>query len=884
MEIEQKQEIKILWGRKITDHKMAKVHLTTLVQRMRSSDGLKDACTEVRDIAAQCAAATGDQWSQLNTQRQQRKADLLPYFTFGEFKDNYLDKKSFQRTKFILFDIDHLSNDKLENVRNKMRMDNRIMLNFVSPSGDGLKVTIELDDYVTTEDDYHEKFAALKDLIETEYEVEVGAENDPSRACYVSYDPSINLRDDNIPVHVEPLKKLKGRKARKGKEKQTLDDLAAVGAKTGNRTHALTQLVGLFISKGLSEEIALQYALSWNSAKNEPPLDDSKVAYTVRDLFKRYSENIGQAHLQLGGQWEVSTFNNRYSIRNMRSEKKIPQDVSNFIIEPLSLLTHSGGDFLRCNIVVDSGQVYYNITIENADWASRSRFIKCLGHSDLTFNGTDKDLQIVAAYVTHQVPERKKGSKVVGLIEGTWVVDGLNITAEGVSENPNIVVHDRGSDAFYRRISYVSIDDISYRNLVGDFCYYITRINDFKTVMPLLGWVLASPLAQLFVDHGGSFPVMLVHGSAGSGKTSTAQLMMRLCGYTDTDELYNADMKPFPMLRLLSSSQGIPQFFDEFKADMKEGNRNNLFRYIRQIYNHASEVKGNADQTVTTYHLTSPLCLMGEGSITQPAVRERIVFADFTDVIKTNIPMQEAYERLNKLPLEAFMPRYVKFLLEFQKIAMTTYDDLLGIVRSYFKHGEKSVSPRVMKNIAVMLTGLKMFIDHARIWGAEVNWIDVNGMIDSQLSAITNSENGEVMSAVDQLLSGLSQFSQYKMYLAGYRPWAKIVSVDDKDAVAIDLTNVLPEFREWAKKTSWSGDLLDDHSYKKMLRETSYVLDPHKVVKFSKGKTFRCAVIDITLVKKKGVDIGAMLEVFGGTQESVDAYVTPEGELSKLPF
>ncbi len=76
-------------------------------------------------------------------------------------------------------------------------------------------------------------------------------------------------------------------------------------------------------------------------------------------------------------------------------------------------------------------------------------------------------------------------------------------------------------------------------------------------------------------------------------------------------------MKLFPMLKMLSSTNAIPQWYDEFKkVDMKETDVDNLLRYMRRAYKGEVEDKGRADQTVETYNRTAPMACVGEWNIT----------------------------------------------------------------------------------------------------------------------------------------------------------------------------------------------------------------------------------------------------------------------------
>jgi len=117
------------------------------------------------------------------------------------------------------------------------------------------------------------------------------------------------------------------------------------------------------------------------------------------------------------------------------------------------------------------------------------------------------------------------------------------------------------------------------------------------------------------------------------------------------------------MLKALSSTNAIPQWYDEFKkSDMKDYDIDNLLRFMRKSYSGEVESKGKADQTVENYKLEAPMVVMGEWNINQPAIMERVILIRFTDVIKKDKEMQNAFGRLKELKLEAFMPEYLVFL------------------------------------------------------------------------------------------------------------------------------------------------------------------------------------------------------------------------------
>jgi len=56
------------------------------------------------------------------------------------------------------------------------------------------------------------------------------------------------------------------------------------------RTPHLTRIAGYFIGRGMDQATATEFCLSWN-ARNDPPMDRSKVSDTVASLFRTHARN-----------------------------------------------------------------------------------------------------------------------------------------------------------------------------------------------------------------------------------------------------------------------------------------------------------------------------------------------------------------------------------------------------------------------------------------------------------------------------------------------------------------------------------------------------------------------------------------------------------------
>jgi hypothetical protein len=817
--------------------------LSSIVRQIRTSADLQKKISQIRAITVTKA-------------RQDKKEAILPAFWFQQFQGNKRKNIEFESTKFIIQDLDHISAT-LQDVRNKLAADNDVFMVFLSPSGDGLKVVYEMDQPVTGVEQYRNAFRYFKDLLETKHTIPVDYNDDPARACYLSFDPELHVNMDRK-LHSLPVSPAVVTQSPKPVSKVAV---ALTGSTSPGRTDAMASLIGYYNSLGMDETMTLSVVHDWNKQHNTPPLDDNKVEDTVRDMYARYKE---QSSIQ---RTRIISQDNCYITVTVRGGKNIKSCITNFIIEPKELLMLNGSDCLTCSIITDKGIRYDDIVIENSDWHSKSKLLKAIGHQDCSFTGPENDVQNLCCHVNSNVPIRKSGSKVIGLVKGTWVVEGMNITKDGKS-TMSVVPYQKGADAFYHKIKYEELDDVSYSKMLNDFYSNITSMNTQETILPILGWNFAAPMKPIIMDHVGSFPLMFIHGGQGGGKTSTVSQFMRLHGYKDAKPQM-CDMKPFPMLKLLSSTNAIPVVLDEFKVrDMKQDSVDSLLRFMRKAYDGEVETKGRQDQTTESYNLEAPMIVMGEWNINQPAIKERIVFPRFTSAAKQDKTMQTAFKNIFSLPLEGFMPRYVEYCLGLD--VKCKYNVASRLVRAVFR--ETNIAPRIHQNLSTMIMGLMLFKGYGQLNNITVPKIDYKGILKSQLKEITGNNSGMVRSAVDQLIEALAVMAQNRTKENYYNAtpdnpniikpnWFKLLDVVDKDnnnqavkCIAIQFNQIFPEFKEYAKRTNYEGDLLDAESFKKLFAECPYIFKTSHPVNYN-DKLIRSICIDVDKAKAEGINM-----------------------------
>lgn len=133
------------------------------------------------------------QYSQLKKQ--------LPYFVCGIFNPNIRRIENFAFSEYFVIDIDHITEKGLDidQLRKKLETDTRLMMSFVSPGEDGLKLLFRLSDRCYDAGIFSLFYKAFLSDFSNQYNLEQVADSrtsDVSRACFISYDPNTIYKPD----------------------------------------------------------------------------------------------------------------------------------------------------------------------------------------------------------------------------------------------------------------------------------------------------------------------------------------------------------------------------------------------------------------------------------------------------------------------------------------------------------------------------------------------------------------------------------------------------------------------------------------------------------------------------------------------------------------
>ena len=129
----------------------------------------------------------------------------LPYFVCGRFHPAFRRKANFSSIACFVIDLDHFEGSGLdrEEVAEAMRSDDRVLMVFTSPGGDGLKVMFRLEERCFDPGLYSYFYKSFLHKLIQQYDLGKVADlatHDVSRACFMSVDNEAYFNPGALPV------------------------------------------------------------------------------------------------------------------------------------------------------------------------------------------------------------------------------------------------------------------------------------------------------------------------------------------------------------------------------------------------------------------------------------------------------------------------------------------------------------------------------------------------------------------------------------------------------------------------------------------------------------------------------------------------------------
>jgi len=425
-----------------------------------------------------------------------------------------------------------------------------------------------------------------------------------------------------------------------------------------------------------------------------------------------------------------------------------PVVLSSFHIEPTERIQMEGGEVIVGDVTTDQGRVYRRVHFPPTAWHSRRSFLQTFPNADMQWTGYDENVQGVLRILSRRQVPIRKGTLTIGYLETDdgprWVAKDLVLGPDGPLDKSDIVFQPNGS-SFPERVRYRFGPDEEVREFAQKVLPTLLELNEPAVVLPVLGWFFATPFKpQLMklIDH---FPILMVWGTQGSGKsTLIKEVFWRLFGIGST-EPYSATETEFALIKLFSSTNAVPVFIDEYKPfDMPRYRLNTLHRYLRRIYGGEVEERGRANLSVMTYRLSAPVAVAGEARPDDPALVDRLVSVmPDKNRLDEHPEHGQAYGQLRALDLGVLAGPYIRFALgrdmrrdfeEASKVADTVLDRIPG---------GSTASIRCRDNLRVVVFGMTMFEAFAEHMGiSDLPELDVEAALTASIADLMDGDKG----------------------------------------------------------------------------------------------------------------------------------------------
>lgn len=528
-----------------------------------------------------------------------------------------------------------------------------------------------------------------------------------------------------------------------------------------------------------------------------------------------------------------------YYVVSGRGETRV---VSSFTIEPTMRVELEDGEIVLGRAQTDKGGVVEGLRLPLRAFNSKRDLIRHLPSADLQWTGSDNNVQGLLRVLARRPVPRRPGTTMLGDCRRgdlhLWICPDGAIGKDGFMD-PSPVIYVKSGGSLDSRLRYVACDEGTFLSVARAVFEHLPRLNLPEVIVPIIGWWFATPMKPRFMERVGSFPILFIWGTQGSGKSSVAtDIFWPLFGVKDA-EPYSATETEFALLKILTASRSVPVFIDEYKPyDMQRYRLNTLHRYLRRLYRGEVEERGRPDQTVNTYHLQVPLCVAGETRPIEAALLERIVTANPEKVTLDEHPeCRQALRGLKAVDLSLFAPRYIQFCLG------RDFDADLEVARgaaAALLAGRK-VPVRVVENLTAMLLGVHLFEQFAEAcaYRALPEDLGVKAAVEAVLADVLETDHG-VKNALDHFVEMLGIMS----IQGELRHRTHYVFRDD--LLFIHLESCYDSFRQHCRKIDYVGEVVDMKALRRLLRENhrqgGYVAHEGERVYFGASSDRRRAV------------------------------------------
>ncbi len=365
-----------------------------------------------------------------------------------------------------------------------------------------------------------------------------------------------------------------------------------------------------------------------------------------------------------------------------RNSGERPKPISSFLLDITRFVRQDDGLTFVANLTANSGLVIKDLAFTSDDRSNKRAFKRVISSArGLSFTGSEDDLSDIwlledgRAKTTREdrsymrfgwLPEEKiwlmgnsvidTNGKVLPAGDDGYVMVGKNgIISEGVNIGGNMSP----------QVSSKSLSAEKLEEIIFHFWQMFDNQKDEGVPTSFLGflalgWAVANVYLPEVVKKSNAFPILLIFGPSGTGKSEATQLLFNLLGLDNSREDWS-DSTPTGIFRAMEQLSCLPYWLDEFYnanvVSSREGSKLNL---LKNLFGRTGTGKGTANgQQRRSSEINASLCLTGQDRPENKAVLNRSL------VLMKNFPstrgsLSYAWLKDNSASLTAVLPHLVK--------------------------------------------------------------------------------------------------------------------------------------------------------------------------------------------------------------------------------
>lgn len=319
---------------------------------------------------------------------------------------------------------------------------------------------------------------------------------------------------------------------------------------------------------------------------------------------------------------------------------KSPKEITNFVMRPVNGIQSDNAYLMDVEFTMTGGQIFES-QLDSSVFAGSQAFkkaIKKIGGIDMVFSGTEDDLANIQKYMTNKYRDYNHclGINYVGLyqMDGEWVYVGTDGAIDHKGKPIDSVVSILEDNEALR--SGIAESSMIKKSELKDISGDLFRFNTYERTINILGWVGACFLKERLRQRKIKLSHLVIAGGAGSGKSETLEKVMQPIFGLQGSGIGCSGITKFSTLKSTSSTNLLPVIFEEYKPHKLSKIELDLISgTLRSTYDYQTSQRGRADQSVVNYLRRSPICVVGESSFDETAIKERIIDVQFAKSDRT---------------------------------------------------------------------------------------------------------------------------------------------------------------------------------------------------------------------------------------------------------